>query len=164
VAHLAGERRRPNATGRRQHLDRKVAPNADPVLGPIFDSNSPATQWNILNDWGHVLDRGLAMGIGHPPHNKRDRHGVLLRAADSVAPPRQWGDEFCDGSSSLPVQAATFPGDKSPRQGIHNVLSLREENARLRALAVKLSNIVGDLPVREWEDAVAAGADGSPLR
>ena len=104
------------------------------------------------------------MGIGDPPHNKRDRHGVLLRAADSLAPPRQWGDEFCDGSSSLPVQAATFPGDKSPRRGIHNVLYLREENARLRALAVKLSNLVGDLPVREWEDAVAARADGSPLR
>ena len=35
----------------------------------------------------------------------------------------------------------------------HNVLSLTKENARLRALAVGLSNLVGDLPVREWEDA-----------
>jgi hypothetical protein len=99
------------------------------------------------------------MGIGHPPHNKQDRLGVLLRAADNVVPLRRRDDEFFDALSPLLEEAATFPDDESPRQGIHNVLPVREENARLRALAVKLSNLLGDLPVREWEDAVAACAD-----
>jgi hypothetical protein len=99
------------------------------------------------------------MGIGHPPHNKQERLGVPLRAADNVVPLRHRGDEFFDTLSPLLEEAATFPDEESPRQGIHNVLSLREENTRLRGLAVKLSNLVGDLPVREWEDAVAACAD-----
>ena len=104
------------------------------------------------------------MGIGRPPHNKQDRLGVLLRGADNVVPLRHRGDEFFDLLSPLLEEAASFPDDESPRQGIHNVLSLREENARLRALAVKLSNLIGELPVREWEDAVAACADGPPMR
>jgi hypothetical protein len=99
------------------------------------------------------------MGIGRPPHNKQDRLSALLRAADNVVPLRHQGDEFFDLLSPLLEEAASLPDDESPRQGIHNVLSLREENARLRALAVNLSNLVGDLPVREWEDAVAACAD-----
>ena len=102
------------------------------------------------------------MGIGRPPHNKQDRLSALLRAADNVVSLRHRGDEFFDLLSPLLEEAASFPDDESPRQGIHNVLSLREENARLRALAVNLSNLVGDLPVREWEDAVAACA-GRPL-
>jgi hypothetical protein len=32
---------------------------------------------------------------------------------------------------------------------------LLEENARLRALAVSLSNLLGGLPVREWQHATA---------
>ena len=102
------------------------------------------------------------MGIRHPPHNKQDRLGVLLRGADNVVPLRHRSDEFFNALSPLLEEA--LRDEKSPRQGIRNVLSLREENARLRALAVKLSNLVGDLPVREWEDAVAACADGPPMR
>jgi hypothetical protein len=102
------------------------------------------------------------MGIGHPPHNKQNRIGVLLRAADNVVPLRHRGDDFFNALSPLLEEA--LRDEESPRQGIRNVLSLREENARLRALAVKLSNLVGDLPVREWEDAVAACADGPPTR
>ncbi len=104
------------------------------------------------------------MGIGHLPPNKKDRLGVLLWAADNVVPLRHRGNEFFDLLLPLLEEAATFPDDESPCQGIHNVLSLFEENARLRALAVKLSNFLGDLPVREWEDALAAGADGPPMR
>jgi hypothetical protein len=99
------------------------------------------------------------MGIGHPPHNKQDRLGVLLRAADNVVPLRHRGDKFFDTLSSLLEEAGTFPDKEAPRQRIHNILSLREENTRLRGFAVKLSNLVGELPVREWEDAVAACAD-----
>ena len=98
------------------------------------------------------------MGIGHPPRNKRDRPGGLPRAADSVVSQRHRDDEFFDVLSPLLEEAATFPDDASPRQGIHNARSLLEENARLRALAVKLSNLLGDLPVREWENAAAAGS------
>jgi hypothetical protein len=103
------------------------------------------------------------MGIRHPPHNKQGRLGVLLRGADNVVPLRHRSDEFFNALSPL-LGEALRDEDSPPRQGIGNVLSLREENARLRALAVKLSNLVGDLPVREWEDAVAACADGPPMR
>ena len=102
------------------------------------------------------------MGIGHPPHNKQDRLGVLLRGADNVVPLRHRSDEFFN--ALLPLLEKALRDEESPRQGIRNALSLHEENARLRALAVKLSNLVGDLPVREWEDAVAACADGPPMR
>ena len=82
------------------------------------------------------------MSIGHPPHNRRNGLG-----ASNVVSLRHQGDEISDVLSPLLEESATFPGGKSPRQGIHNVLSLLEENARLRALAVKLSNLIGDLPV-----------------
>ena len=88
------------------------------------------------------------MGIGHPPHKKQDRLGV-----DNVVSLRHPGDDFFDVLSPLLEEAATAKDDDSPRQGLHNVLSLSKENARLRALAVGLSNLLGDLPVRAWEDA-----------
>ena len=78
--------------------------------------------------------------MGIPPNNQQDRLGVLLRAVDD---------------SSGKVAVSSNSGD---------VLLLLEENARLRALAVKLSNLLGDLPVREWEDAGAAGPDGPLMR
>jgi hypothetical protein len=88
------------------------------------------------------------MGIGHPPRNKKDR-----RLGGNVVSLRHPGDEFFDLLSPLLEEAATFNDNESPRQGIHNVLSLSKENARLRALAVELSNLLGDLAVQEWEDA-----------
>jgi hypothetical protein len=72
------------------------------------------------------------MGIRHPPHNKQDRLGGLLRGADNVAPLRHRSDEFFNALSPLLEEA--LRDEESPRQGIRNVLSLREENARLRAL------------------------------
>jgi hypothetical protein len=69
-------------------------------------------------------------------------------------------DDFFDVLSPQLEEAPSFPDDASPRQAVHDVLSLLEENARLRALAVKLSNLLGDLPVREWEDAMACTALG----
>jgi hypothetical protein len=82
------------------------------------------------------------MGIGHP-RNKKDR-----RLGDNVVSLRHPGDKFFNLSSPLLEEAATFEENESPRQE-----SLSKENARLRALAVELSNLLGDLPVREWEDA-----------
>jgi hypothetical protein len=86
------------------------------------------------------------MGIGHPPRRQQDRLGV----DNVVSLP---GDEFFDVLSPLLEETATVKDDDSPREGLHNVLSLAKENARLRALAVGLSNLLGDLPVRAWEDA-----------
>ena len=105
-----------------------------------------------MNDWGHVLIRELAMGI--EPHNKQDRLGALLL--------RRRNDEFLAALVPLLEEVAALPDDEIHRQEIHNILTLRKENAKLSALAVKLSNLLGDLPVREWEDAVAAHAYGPP--
>jgi len=65
-------------------------------------------------------------------------------------------DEFFDVLSPLLEEAATSKDAEPPRRGFPNVLSLSKENARLRALAVGLSNLLGDLPVREWKDAARA--------
>jgi hypothetical protein len=83
------------------------------------------------------------MGIGLPPRNKKDRH-----LGDNVVSLRHPGDDFFDLLSPLLEEAATLEDNESPR-----LESLWKENARLRALAVELSNLLGDLPIREWEDA-----------
>ena len=107
-----------------------------------------------MNDWGHVLIRGLAMGL--EPHNKQDRLGALLL--------RRRNDESLVALLPLLEEvAAALPDDELHRQEIHNILKLRKENAKLRTLAVKLSNLLGNLPAGEWEDAVAH-AYGPPMR
>jgi hypothetical protein len=64
-------------------------------------------------------------------------------------------DDFFDVLSPLLQEDAAFPNESSA-QGDHDMVSLLlEENARLRALAIQLSNLLGDLPVREWEHAMA---------
>jgi hypothetical protein len=83
------------------------------------------------------------MGIGHPPRNQKDRP-----LGGNVVSLRHLGDEFFDLLSPLLEEAATFKDSQSPCREL-----LSKENARLRALAVELSNLLGDLPVREWEDA-----------
>jgi len=106
-----------------------------------------------VNDWEHVLIRELAMGI--EPHNKQDRLGALLL--------RRRNDESLAALLPLLEEVAALPDDELHRQEIHNILKLHKENAKLRALAVKLSNLLGDLPAGEWEDAVAH-AYGPPMR
>ena len=102
------------------------------------------------------------MGIGYPPRNKQDRLDEFRGAeyADNVLPLRQEnarlqgvesprpGDEFFDVLSPLLEEAAGLQGDESPHQEANDFLLLLEENARLRKLAVKLSNLLGDLPER----------------
>jgi hypothetical protein len=58
---------------------------------------------------------------------KRERLGVLLRDADNVVPLRNG--------------KALLRGGEPPHRE-----TLLEENARLRKLAVQLSNLLGDLP------------------
>ncbi len=113
----------------------------------------------IVSDWGQILIRELAMGkelaMGIEPHNKQDRLGTLLL--------RRRNDETLAALLPLLEEVAALPDDKLLRQEIYNILNLRKENAKLRGLAVKLSNLLGDLPAGEWEDAVAH-AYGPPMR
>jgi hypothetical protein len=100
-------------------------------FGPFSDSNSPSTQSMDNGDWGYVLNLGFAMSIGYPPHNKQRRLGVLL-GAENVVPPRE--------KDALPR------GDEPPHQETNDVQELIQKNALLRKLAVRLSNLLGDLP------------------
>ena len=79
------------------------------------------------------------MGIEHKPSNKNN----LSWGADNAVP-----DQFLEMLSPL-LEEGTFPGDDSPSDELLWVL---EENARLRALAVTLSNALGDLPEKEWQE------------
>jgi len=88
------------------------------------------------------------MGTVHALYRKGDALGVLLRAAVSAAPlPEPPQDEFFDILSG-PLEEPAGVADGAVRQGSDDdVMLLREANARLRALAIELSNLVGDLPV-----------------
>jgi len=72
---------------------------------------------------------------------------MIARSNDVV------NDDFFDLLSSQLGETAEFADDEAPS---HDVLWLLEENARLRALAVKLSTLVGDLSDREWRNALAS--------
>jgi hypothetical protein len=87
------------------------------------------------------------MGTVHAFRNKDDALGVLLRAAVKAAPhPEPPHDEFFDILSGPLEEPARVTA--TPRQGTDNeVILLRLANARLRALAIELSNLAGDLPV-----------------
>jgi hypothetical protein len=95
------------------------------------------------------------MSIGYPPDNKQSRLGVLL-GAESVVPIREENasfqglphrdDNVIDVLSPLLEEVVELQGDESPDRGTNDVLPLIEKNARLRRLAVKLSNLLGDLP------------------
>jgi len=102
------------------------------------------------------------MSIGHPPHQelghfdevrgpehadgvlKSHEQNAVVQARES---PRD-DDEFFAALSPLLEEAARLQADQSPRRESADLLLLLEENARLRKLAVKLSNLLGDLPER----------------
>jgi hypothetical protein len=96
------------------------------------------------------------MGIGHPPRKKKKQ---ARPGAGNVVSQRHPDDEFFDVLSPLLEEAATSKNAESPPLDLPSVLSLSKENARLRALAVGLSNLLGDLPVRAWEDAARSCRD-----
>jgi hypothetical protein len=95
------------------------------------------------------------MSIGYPLDNKQSRLGVLL-GAENVVPLRgenaslqglpHRDDNVIDVLSPLLEEVVELQGDESPDRGTNDVLPLIEKNARLRRLAVKLSNLLGDLP------------------
>jgi len=111
------------------------------------------------------------MGIGYPPHNNQhrtDEESALLQeenalfqgieathGSDECGSDEFESNEFFDVLSPM-LQEAGEPHE-SPHQESRDLLLLLEENARLRKLAVEISNLLGDLPeggVREIEPEV----------
>jgi hypothetical protein len=91
---------------------------------------------------GCVVIWEFAMSIG--PHNKQN---LLLRGADNVLPsPHRGDDEFFDVLGPALEEVAGLQRDESPHQETNDLQLLLEENARLRKLAVQLSNLLGELP------------------
>lgn len=76
------------------------------------------------------------MSTEHPPRVEQDNKS-----------PHQ-DDEFLTALSPLLEEADSLQEKEAPRRETTDVLLLLEENARLRKLAVKLSNLLGDLPAR----------------
>jgi hypothetical protein len=134
-------------------------------VDPISDSNLPPTQsrLSLERDWLARLDLGLVMSIEHLPHDKQPRLDRFRHAefADNVLPlhrgrrvpevvePQHRRDEFFAALSPLLEEVAGLQEDEAPYQESNDFLLLLEENARLRKLAVQLSNLLGDLPERE---------------
>ena len=100
------------------------------------------------------------MSIEPSPHSKPARLGKFRGAvyADNVVPFHKdkalsqggellhRGDEFFAALSPLLEEVAGLQGDETPHREAKDLLRLLEENARLRKLAVQLSNLLGDLP------------------
>ena len=85
-----------------------------------------------------------------PRSNKQD---VILTADDAVS-----DDAFGRLSPQLLEE---FDDDESPSD---EVLRLLEENARLRSLAVELSNLLGNLPDGDWRAALLSADTAGPDR
>ena len=105
------------------------------------------------------------MSIEHPPHDRPARRDPFRHVgpADNVVPLREdndarqandaphievphQGDELLTALSPLLDEVDGLREDEALHQETNNVVLLLEENARLRKLAVKLSNLLGDLP------------------
>jgi hypothetical protein len=81
------------------------------------------------------------MGMLHSLIKQRRRARTVSAAAESPH------DEFVDVLLPRLEEAVTFLDDGALRQGTDNdLISLLEANARLRALARQLSNLIGDVP------------------
>lgn len=104
---------------------------------------------------------GIVMSNERPPRDKKASRNQPGNAqfADNVRPlhrdkPPLQGRKPLPRDGKLPSvsrhqEAAGLQADDTPRQETNDVLVLLEENARLRKLAVRLSNILGDLPARD---------------
>jgi hypothetical protein len=113
------------------------------------------------------------MSIGHPPHKERGdldevrgsecidnvlpfhEESVVVQTSESS----RRDDELFAALSPLLQEAAGLQGDPLPSKTANDFLRLLEENSRLRKLAVKLSNILGDLPARA-ADEIEPGSSG----
>jgi hypothetical protein len=112
---------------------------------------------------GPPCEQECVMSIEHPPHDKQARREAFRNVgrAGNVVPLREDncarhaneapnpGDELLTALSPLLDEVDGLREDEALHQETDNVVRLLEENARLRKLAVKLSNLLGDLPERD---------------
>ena len=99
------------------------------------------------------------MSIEYPPHDSQARREAfrIVEHTDNVVPLREDNsvreaieappptDELLTALSPLLDEVDGLRSDEATREA-GNIPVLLEENARLRKLAVKLSNLLGDLP------------------
>jgi hypothetical protein len=109
---------------------------------------------------GPPCEQECVMSIEHPPHDRQARREASLNVghAGNVVPLREGnsarqaieaphqGDELLTALSPLLDEVDGLRDDEAPNLETDNIPVLLEENARLRKLAVKLSNLLGDLP------------------
>ena len=101
------------------------------------------------------------MSTEHPPHGRQVRIDTFRAGyRDNVVPLHQdnhvvgvreaplRGDALLAALSPLLDEADGLRRDEARQQDAGNVMLLLEENARLRKLAVRLSNLLGDLPAQ----------------
>ncbi|MGY8666099.1 hypothetical protein Q3C01_27615 [Bradyrhizobium sp. UFLA05-109] len=93
-----------------------------------------------------VCSEDLPMSNEYLPYSEKQD---VISAADDAASTGAFG-------RLSPQLLEEFDDDESPSD---EVLMLLEENARLRALAVELSNLVGNLSDREWDAALTPAED-----
>jgi hypothetical protein len=86
-------------------------------------------------------------------YSSRNKKREVISAVDDVM--------SSDAFKLSPQLLEEFDDDESPSD---EVLRLLEENARLRALAVELSNLLGNLSGREWSAALAPVDPATPDR
>ncbi len=91
------------------------------------------------------------MGVGDPPHGDREH---ILPLIESVLEKVEFLDLLLP---LLEEEATRSPEEGSTVEGTERLAALLEENARLRALAAELSNLLGDLPAQEWSAAFRLG-------
>lgn len=97
------------------------------------------------------------MPAGHLPHHEQNQPDEIRGTADSTVPQQGIADANVSKSlrrddvllatlAPLLEEVADLQGGQPPHHAANDVLRLLEENARLRKLAIKLSNLLGDLP------------------
>jgi hypothetical protein len=87
-----------------------------------------------------------------------NKQNLLLRGADNVLPSPRGDDELFDVLGPAVEEVAALQKDEFPHQETKELVLLLEENARLRKLAIQLSNFLGDLPPFSFP-AAPTGAD-----
>ena len=102
------------------------------------------------------------MSIEHPPHEEQARREAfqIVERTGNVVPLRESNemhqaneaahqdDGLLAALSPLLDEVDGLRGDEAPPSETDKLSALLEENARLRKLAVKLSNLLGDLPAQ----------------
>jgi|SRR3954467_6869716 hypothetical protein len=136
---------------------------AEPHRRFFSDANLPSTRETLIFEptTGPPCDQECVMSIEYPPqdiHARRDTFRIVEHA-DNVVQLRDDSsaqttiaapvpvDELLIALSPLLDEVDGLRDDEAPHEA-DNIPVLLEENARLRKLAVKLSNLLGDLPER----------------